>query len=87
MTSEIADGSGVELKPIRIFICSSGDMIEERQAALPPHSGEALEPVGRHNILGPVNMRPGDRVEVEITGLGVLANAVIGDEKASYRPR
>jgi hypothetical protein len=31
-------------------------------------------------------MKPGDNVEVEITGLGVLANMIIGDETASYRP-
>ena len=54
--------------------------------ALPPHPGETLAAVGRHKILGPVNMKPGDTVEVAITGLGVLANTIIGDEQASYRP-
>ncbi len=34
MTGEIASDSGAELKTIRIFVCSSGDMIAERQAAL-----------------------------------------------------
>src|SRR6516162_164529 len=34
MKGGIAGGSGAELKPIRIFVCSSGDMIAERQAAL-----------------------------------------------------
>lgn len=34
MTSEITDDGGAEIKPISIFICSSGDMIAERQAAL-----------------------------------------------------
>ena len=34
MTGEITDDSGAKLKPIRIFVCSSGDMIAERQAAL-----------------------------------------------------
>ena len=34
MTGEIVSDSGAELKPIRIFVCSSGDMIAERQAAL-----------------------------------------------------
>jgi len=65
-----------------------GDMIAMgTPGALPLHSGETFQPVGRHKILGAVNMKPGDRVEVEITGLGVLANPVIGDESASYRPR
>ena len=65
-----------------------GDMIAMgTPGALPPRPGEALQPAGRHKILGQVNMKPGDTVEVEITGLGVLANTIIGDEKPSYRPR
>ncbi len=64
-----------------------GDMIAMgTPGALPPHPGEALEAVGRHKILGPVNMKPGDRVEVEVTGLGVLANSVAADERIVYRP-
>ena len=64
-----------------------GDMIAMgTPGALPPHPGETLQPAGRHGILGQVNMKPGDRVEVEITGLGVLANDVVGDETAFYRP-
>ena len=63
-----------------------GDMIAMgTPGALPPHPGEALPPAGRHKIVGQVNMKPGDKVEVEITGLGVLANTVVGDETASYR--
>jgi 2-keto-4-pentenoate hydratase/2-oxohepta-3-ene-1,7-dioic acid hydratase in catechol pathway len=63
-----------------------GDMIAMgTPGALPPHPGETLQPAGRHGILGQVNMKPGDRVEVEITGLGVLANRVVADERASYR--
>jgi 2-keto-4-pentenoate hydratase/2-oxohepta-3-ene-1,7-dioic acid hydratase in catechol pathway len=31
-------------------------------------------------------MKPGDTVEVEITGLGVLVNPIVADEKAAYRP-
>jgi 2-keto-4-pentenoate hydratase/2-oxohepta-3-ene-1,7-dioic acid hydratase in catechol pathway len=54
--------------------------------ALPPRPGEKLEPVGRHKIVGQVNMKPGDRVEVEITGLGVLSNPIVADEPAIYRP-
>jgi 2-keto-4-pentenoate hydratase/2-oxohepta-3-ene-1,7-dioic acid hydratase in catechol pathway len=53
--------------------------------ALPPHPGETLAPAGRHKIHGQVNMTPGDRVEVEVTGLGVLANTIIADEPAAYR--
>jgi 2-keto-4-pentenoate hydratase/2-oxohepta-3-ene-1,7-dioic acid hydratase in catechol pathway len=64
-----------------------GDMIATgTPGALPPHLGETLRPAGRHKILGQINMKPGDKVEVEITGLGVLANMIVGDEKASYRP-
>ena len=32
-------------------------------------------------MLGVVNMKPGDKVEVEITGLGVLQNTIAADEK------
>lgn len=63
-----------------------GDMIAMgTPGALPPHPGENLPPSGRHKILGQVNMKPGDKVEVEITGLGVLANPIIADENAAYR--
>jgi 2-keto-4-pentenoate hydratase/2-oxohepta-3-ene-1,7-dioic acid hydratase in catechol pathway len=63
-----------------------GDMIAMgTPGALPPRPGEALPPAGRHKIVGQVNMKPGDKVEVEITGLGVLANTVVGDKTASYR--
>ena len=55
--------------------------------ALPPKAGEALQPSGRHKILGVVNMKPSDTVEVEITGLGVLKNTIVADEPATYRPR
>ncbi len=34
MQGGIVSNSGAELAPIRIFVCSSGDMIAERQAAL-----------------------------------------------------
>ena len=54
--------------------------------ALPPHPGENLAPSGRHKILGQVNMKPGDQVEVEITGLGVLRNSVVADAPMVYRP-
>jgi 2-keto-4-pentenoate hydratase/2-oxohepta-3-ene-1,7-dioic acid hydratase in catechol pathway len=64
-----------------------GDMIAMgTPGALPPQPGETLQPAGRHGILGPVHMKPGDRVEVEITGLGVLANPIAGDDKVAYRP-
>jgi 2-keto-4-pentenoate hydratase/2-oxohepta-3-ene-1,7-dioic acid hydratase in catechol pathway len=55
--------------------------------ALPPHPGENLKPAGRHGVLGVVNMKPGDEVEVEITGLGVLKNTIAADEPRAYRPR
>jgi 2-keto-4-pentenoate hydratase/2-oxohepta-3-ene-1,7-dioic acid hydratase in catechol pathway len=69
------------------YTLQPGDMIAMgTPGALPPHPGETLQPVGRHKILGPVNMKPGDKVEVEITGLGVLANPIAADADASYRP-
>ena len=71
--------SGYTLRPGDVIMMGT-------PGALPPHPGENLEPSGRHKILGQVNMKPGDRVEVEITGLGVLANPVIADEPPTYRP-
>jgi 2-keto-4-pentenoate hydratase/2-oxohepta-3-ene-1,7-dioic acid hydratase in catechol pathway len=55
--------------------------------ALKPHPGENLKPAGRHGVLGVVNMKPGDKVEVEITGLGVLKNTIAADAAKAYRPR
>jgi 2-keto-4-pentenoate hydratase/2-oxohepta-3-ene-1,7-dioic acid hydratase in catechol pathway len=48
--------------------------------ALPPAPGEDLRPNASDRIPGRVHMRPGDVVTVEITGLGVLENPVVGDE-------
>jgi len=70
------------------YTLQPGDVIAMgTPGALPPRPGETLQPAGRHKILGQVNMKPGDAVEVEITGLGILANTIVGDENASYRPR
>lgn len=55
--------------------------------ALKPHPGEDLKPAGRHGVLGVVNMKPGDKVEVEITGLGILKNTIVADEPRAYRPK
>jgi 2-keto-4-pentenoate hydratase/2-oxohepta-3-ene-1,7-dioic acid hydratase in catechol pathway len=41
--------------------------------------------VGGTKIPGRVHMRPGDVVEVEITGLGVLRNPVVADKPKAYR--
>ncbi len=71
--------SGYNLRPGDVIMMGT-------PGALPPHPGENLTPSGRHKILGQVNMKPGDRVEVEITGLGVLANNIVADEPATYRP-
>ena len=68
------------------YTLQPGDMIAMgTPGALPPYPGENLAPIGRHKILGAVNMKPGDIVEVEITGLGVLANPVAADQDVAYR--
>lgn len=41
---------------------------------------------GRIKVPGLAHMRPGDTVEVEISGLGVLKNHVIADLPVQYRP-
>ena len=56
--------------------------------ALPKPAGEAFDAErqrGRHKVEGKLSMKPGDRVEVEITGVGVLANPVAADEPVAYR--
>jgi 2-keto-4-pentenoate hydratase/2-oxohepta-3-ene-1,7-dioic acid hydratase in catechol pathway len=58
--------------------------------ALPPATGDIAgndlsTQVGGTKIPGRVHMQPGDIVEVEITGLGVLRNPVIADLPNAYR--
>lgn len=65
---------GYELEP--------GDLIAMgTPGALPPSPDPRLpeerwEQLGRHKIPGVVHMRPGDVVEVEVSGLGILRNPV-----------
>jgi 2-keto-4-pentenoate hydratase/2-oxohepta-3-ene-1,7-dioic acid hydratase in catechol pathway len=40
---------------------------------------------GPFKIPGLVHMRPGDTIEVEVSGLGVLRNTVVADAPARYR--
>lgn len=58
--------------------------------ALPPHPGEVLDLSrrrGRHKTeSGKLSMRPGDVVEVEISGIGVLSNPLVADAPVAYRP-
>ena len=72
--------TGYELQPGDVIMMGT-------PGALKPHPGENLKPAGRHGVLGVVNMKPGDKVEVEITGLGVLQNTIAADEPRAYRPR
>jgi len=74
---------GYELRP--------GDMIAMgTPGVLPaePRDVEGLDLARQHGpfkIPGLVHMRPGDVVEVEIAGLGVLRNTVAADAPARYR--
>jgi 2-keto-4-pentenoate hydratase/2-oxohepta-3-ene-1,7-dioic acid hydratase in catechol pathway len=56
---------------------------------LPPEpDDEAADLSKQHGPIkypGVVHMRPGDIVEVEVPGLGILENPVIGDEPVQYR--
>jgi 2-keto-4-pentenoate hydratase/2-oxohepta-3-ene-1,7-dioic acid hydratase in catechol pathway len=67
----------------------SGDIIAMgTPGALPKPAGEAHDPDrqrGRHKVEGKLSMRPGDRCEVEITGVGVLGNPIAADEPVAYR--
>jgi 2-keto-4-pentenoate hydratase/2-oxohepta-3-ene-1,7-dioic acid hydratase in catechol pathway len=57
---------------------------------LPPAPGDResdpANQFGPIKVKGAVHMKPGDRVEVEITGIGILVNTVIADEPLAYRP-
>jgi 2-keto-4-pentenoate hydratase/2-oxohepta-3-ene-1,7-dioic acid hydratase in catechol pathway len=68
-----------------------GDMIAMgTPGALPPADDDAAgrdlqRQHGPFKTPGLVHMRPGDTVEVEISGLGVLRNPVVADAVAAYR--
>ena len=51
-----------------VFTLEPGDLIF---TGTPPGIGHALQP--------PVYLKPGDHTEVEIDGLGVLSNPVVGE--------
>jgi 2-keto-4-pentenoate hydratase/2-oxohepta-3-ene-1,7-dioic acid hydratase in catechol pathway len=74
------------------YTLQPGDVIAMgTTGALPPAPDDAVGndlslQVGGTKIPGRVHMRPGDTVEVEITGLGVLRNPVVADLPAEYRP-
>jgi 2-keto-4-pentenoate hydratase/2-oxohepta-3-ene-1,7-dioic acid hydratase in catechol pathway len=74
---------GYELRP--------GDMIAMGTPGVLPAESQDVEALnlarqhGPFKIPGLVHMRPGDVVEVEISGLGVLRNAVVADAPAHYR--
>lgn len=68
-----------------------GDMIAMgTPGALPPSEDDAegrdlSRQYGPFPTPGLVHMRPGDLVEIEISGLGILSNPVIADQPAGYR--
>jgi 2-keto-4-pentenoate hydratase/2-oxohepta-3-ene-1,7-dioic acid hydratase in catechol pathway len=73
------------------YTLQTGDVIAMgTTGALPPApddvaGNDLAAQVGGTKIPGRVHMRPGDVVEVEITGLGVLRNPVIADQPTAYR--
>jgi 2-keto-4-pentenoate hydratase/2-oxohepta-3-ene-1,7-dioic acid hydratase in catechol pathway len=73
------------------YTLQPGDVIAMgTTGALPPApddvaGNDLAAQVGGTKIPGRVHMRPGDVVEVEITGLGVLRNPVIADQPKTYR--
>lgn len=75
----------------RGYTLRPGDIIAMgTPGALPPKPGDLLgndlaQQFGRFKIPGLAHMRPGDVVEVEITGLGVLQNPVAADYGTAYR--
>ena len=75
--------TGYNLRPGDVICCGT-------PGALPripgdPDYGKELKKVAGIPASG-VQMKPGDTLEVEITGLGVLRNPVVADQKVAYRP-
>ena len=66
-----------------------GDVIVSGSpGSLPPHPGETPPPnTGGVYVPGMVQMKPGDKCEVEISGLGTLVNPVAADAKAGYQTK
>jgi len=50
------------------------------RAPPPWRPGERFEQYGPIKVPGVVDMKPGDVVSVEVTGLGTLVNPVVPDE-------
>jgi 2-keto-4-pentenoate hydratase/2-oxohepta-3-ene-1,7-dioic acid hydratase in catechol pathway len=73
------------------YTLQPGDVIAMgTSGALPPAADDVAgndlkAQVRKVPIPGSVHMRPGDTVEVEITGLGVLRNPIVADKPAEYR--
>jgi 2-keto-4-pentenoate hydratase/2-oxohepta-3-ene-1,7-dioic acid hydratase in catechol pathway len=73
------------------YTLQPGDMIAMgTPGALPPAQDDAegrdlTRQYGPFKTPGLVHMRPGDTVEIEISGLGVLRNPVVADAPADYR--
>jgi len=73
------------------YTLQPGDVIAMgTSGALPPAAddkpgNDLAAQVREKPIPGSVHMRPGDTVEVEITGLGVLRNPIVADLPATYR--
>lgn len=75
--------SGYSLRPGDVICCGTPGALPRRPGD--PDYGQEPKKLGGVPISG-VQMKPGDTVEVEITGLGVLQNPVIADQPAGYRP-
>ena len=72
------------------YVLRPGDVIvtgDPGQLNLPPEEAAATlaNQVGPIKYPGVVHMVPGDTVEVEVTGLGILENRVMADEPVQYR--
>jgi len=74
--------TGYVLRPGDVIVTGDPGQIdlppEEAAATLANHAGPIKYP-------GVIHMKPGDTIEVEVTGLGILENQVIEDGPVEYR--
>ncbi|MFM9970280.1 MAG: fumarylacetoacetate hydrolase family protein, partial [Burkholderiales bacterium] len=75
--------TGYSLVPGDVIVTGTSGVLPRKPGDV---EGDPAKQFGRFKIPGLVHMKPGDIVEVEVDGLGVLKNPVVADGPVAYRP-